>query len=138
MLYRIQHGLVDIPKEKYLHSRDSRTRGQHRFFQERIYDDNYKNSFFPRTVRDWNQLPARVVLATSLEEFRSLLRGRSTSSNYCRSQIVNSFKHAQFFKLYSQLARLSAITMPCLSLNCLWSKKTPVQYTEEEEEEEEV
>ena len=27
--------------------------------------------------------------------------------------------------------------MPCLSLNYLWSKKTPVQYTEEEEEEEE-
>ena len=26
--------------------------------------------------------------------------------------------------------------MPCLSLNYLWSKKTPVQYTEEEEEEE--
>ena len=24
--------------------------------------------------------------------------------------------------------------MPCLSLNYLWSKKTPVQYTEEEEE----
>ena len=75
MLYRIQHGLVDIPKEKYLHSSDSRTRGQHRFFQERIQDDSYKNSFFPRTVRDWNQLPARVVSATSLEEFRSLLRG---------------------------------------------------------------
>ena len=30
MLYGIQHGLVDIPKEKYLHSSDSITRGQHR------------------------------------------------------------------------------------------------------------
>ena len=75
MLYRIQHSSVNIPKEKYLHSSDSRTRGQHRFFQERIQDDSYKNSFFPRTVRDWNQLPARVVSATSLEEFRSLLWG---------------------------------------------------------------
>ena len=27
--------------------------------------------------------------------------------------------------------------MPCHSLNYLWSKKIPVQYTEEEEEEEE-
>ena len=78
MLYRIQYGLVDIPKEKYLHSSDSRTRCQHRFFQERIQDDIYKNSFFPRTVIDTaNQLPARVLSATSLEEFRSLLRGRS-------------------------------------------------------------
>ena len=71
MLYRIQHGLVDIPKEKYLHSSDSRTRGQLRFFQERIQDDIYKNSVFPRKVRDRKQLP----LATSLKEFRSLLRG---------------------------------------------------------------
>ena len=30
MLYGIQHGLVDIPKEKYLHSSDSITQGQHR------------------------------------------------------------------------------------------------------------
>ena len=37
------------------------------------------------------------------------------------------------FAVHSQLARLSAITMSCLSLNYLWSKKTPVQYTEEEE-----
>ena len=75
MLYRIQHSLVDIPKEKYLHSSDPRTRGQHRFFQVRIQDDIYMNTFFPRTVRDCYQLPARGVLATSLEEFRSLLRG---------------------------------------------------------------
>ena len=73
MLYRIQHGLVDIPYQKYLRSSDSRTRGQHRFYQERIQDDIYNNSFFPRTVRDWNQLPARVMSANSLEVFRSTL-----------------------------------------------------------------
>ena len=74
MLYRIQHGLVDIPKQKYLHISDSRTRGQVKVFQERLQDVNYKNSFLPRTARDGNQLPARVVSATSLEEFRSLLQ----------------------------------------------------------------
>ena len=72
--------MVYIPKEKYLHSSDSRTQGQHRFFQERIQDENYKNSFFPRTVRDWNQLPARVVSATSMEELRSFYLSIFTGS----------------------------------------------------------
>ena len=32
-----------------------------------------KNSFFPRTTRDWNQLSERVVSAPSLESFKSAL-----------------------------------------------------------------
>ena len=73
MLYRIQHGMVDIPTNKYLRPSDSRTRGSARLFQKRIADTTYSNSFFPRTVRDWNKLPPEVVSAASLEEFRSLL-----------------------------------------------------------------
>ena len=99
MLYRIQHSLVYISKKKYPHSSDSRTRGQHRFFQERIQDDNYKNLFFPRTVRDWNQLPARVVSAISLEEFRSLLRG-------CPLCLTERHHHAlPFIELFTGLRR---------------------------------
>lgn len=74
MLYKMQHGLVDIPTDRYLSVSDSRTRGSSRFFQERITDTTYSNSFFPKTVRDWNRLPSRVVAAASLEEFRSLLQ----------------------------------------------------------------
>ena len=73
MLYRIQHNLVDIPIDRYLQVSDSRTRGPTKFFQERISDATYSNSFFPRTVRDWNKLPVEIVSAASLEEFRSLL-----------------------------------------------------------------
>ena len=51
MLYRIDHQLVDVKKETYLQSGDSRTRGSHKFYQERITSEVYRNSFFPRTVR---------------------------------------------------------------------------------------
>ena len=73
MLYRIQYGMVDIPADRYLRPSDTRTRGSARFFQERIADTSYSNSFFPRTVGDWNKLPPEVVSAASLEKFRSLL-----------------------------------------------------------------
>ena len=72
-LYRIQHKFVDIPIDRYLQVSDSGTRGPTKFFQERISGAEYSNSFFPRTVRDWNRLPVEMVSAASLEEFRSLL-----------------------------------------------------------------
>ena len=41
--------------------------------QERIKDQIMSNSFFPRTVREWNLLPASTVSAPTLDAFRSLL-----------------------------------------------------------------
>ena len=70
MLYRIEHGLVDIPGNRYLSRSDCRTRGSGKFFQERITNSTYSISFFPRTARDWNRLPSRVVSAANLEDFR--------------------------------------------------------------------
>ena len=77
MLYRIQHDLVDIPKDKYLplsnqsrkNTSDSRT--HIRFYQERITGRMYTNTFFPRTIVDWNGL-ASTVTAT-LDVFRARL-----------------------------------------------------------------
>ena len=74
MLYRMQHNLVDIPANRYLSSSDSRTRGTVKFFQERISDTTYSNSFYPGIAREWNKLPSRVVSVASLEDFRSSLR----------------------------------------------------------------
>ena len=39
--------------------------------QERIKDQIMSNSFFPRTVREWNVLPASTVSAPTLDAFRS-------------------------------------------------------------------
>ena len=51
MMYKIQHQLLDIDRDLYLIPGDSRTRGQHRFFQERSNYDTLRNSF-QRTARE--------------------------------------------------------------------------------------
>jgi len=61
MLYRIQNDLVDFNRTQYLTGGDSRTRGAHKFYQQRITHDVYNKSFFPRTIRDWDTLPATVA-----------------------------------------------------------------------------
>lgn len=73
MLYKIQHNLVDINRNLYIRSNDSRTRGPHKLFQERTTNTIYRNSFFLRTVVDWNHLPVAAAAATSIEEFRANL-----------------------------------------------------------------
>ena len=79
MLYKTDHQLVDM-KENYLQSSDSRTRKGHKFYQERTTSEVYRNSFFPRTVIDWNKLPHKVTAAESLEGFCvSLLAGPTSN-----------------------------------------------------------
>jgi hypothetical protein len=34
----------------------------------------HKNSFFPRTSRDWNHLPENIVSAPSVDAFKQLLQ----------------------------------------------------------------
>jgi hypothetical protein len=58
--FLIQHHLVDTDRDLYLRPGDSRTRGQHRFFQERSNYDTLRNSF-QRTAREWNHLPNTTV-----------------------------------------------------------------------------
>ena len=74
MLYKIQNGLIDINSNQYLRSNDSRTRGQHKLYQERITQDVLRNTFFHRTIRDWNQLPPEAITA---EGFRDAIRAAS-------------------------------------------------------------
>jgi hypothetical protein len=37
----------------------------------RAKKDTYQHSFFPRSIREWNQVPSSVVDAGSLEDFGS-------------------------------------------------------------------
>ena len=73
MMYKIYNNLVDVNAGRIIHSSDARTRGQHRLFQERTTDQVLANSYFPRTIQEWNILPARTVAAPILDAFRSLL-----------------------------------------------------------------
>jgi hypothetical protein len=58
LLFKTQHNLVAIPAEAYLLPSDSRTRGQNTFRIPSTRKDVYQNSFFPRSIRDWNNLPS--------------------------------------------------------------------------------
>ena len=40
--------------------------------------NSYKYSFYPRTIKDWNNLPIDVIEARDLDEFTYLL-----NVNYC-------------------------------------------------------
>ena len=44
------------------------------FIEVRANYEAYKNSFIPRTVRDWNALSPDLVLITSVDEFTSSLQ----------------------------------------------------------------
>ena len=49
---------------------DKRTKGQQRLYQPTATVIVYKNSFFQRTIREWNLLPSNVTDTATLEEFR--------------------------------------------------------------------
>jgi hypothetical protein len=83
MMYKIQHQLVDIDRDLYLRPGDSRTRGQHMFFQERSNYDTLRNSF-QRTAGEWNHLPDTPVGASSIEEFRANLQQQVSHANQCK------------------------------------------------------
>ena len=69
------HGLVCIMESSYMvQTSDSRTRGANRLIQHHTNIAAYKQSFFPRTIQEWNRLPTAVANgATKLEEFKASL-----------------------------------------------------------------
>ena len=75
MLFKIQNGLVDINATHLLKKSDSRTRGAEKLYQEHTKYSVLHNSFFPRTIRQWNKLPSALTETPSLEHFKAGLAG---------------------------------------------------------------
>jgi len=80
ILYKTISGLNDtitIPAHISLkrNMETIRTRNSHtqKFIQPRTRTDIYKNSFFPRTVTQWNSLPNSIINSLNLESFSSRL-----------------------------------------------------------------
>jgi hypothetical protein len=56
MMYKVMHGLVCIPESSYMvQPSDSRTRDANRLIQHHTNMAAYKQSFFPRTIQEWNR-----------------------------------------------------------------------------------
>lgn len=76
VLYKMQNQLIDIPVTAHLtrNPRDA-TRGHYQKFVEiRAKKDNYKYSFFPRTVPEWNKLSKEVVNSSDIDTFKDNLK----------------------------------------------------------------
>jgi hypothetical protein len=77
MLYKIVNNIVKI---KFLnqtkplsHSHNTRYKKQDTLTIPDSYSNQHKFSFFPNTIRDWNNLPQNVTNSTSLDLFKSRL-----------------------------------------------------------------
>ena len=77
MFFKIINDLVDIPSSNYLIPANSKTRSNNskKMQQYHTRSDVFKYSFFPRTTRNWNQLPATIAETPDLV---SLKRGLSS------------------------------------------------------------
>ena len=73
MLYKISEHLVSIDNDKYLKPPNRFTRHMHcKTYQVPKFKTDYrKESFFPRTIKDWNNLSSDIVSADTLDIFRA-------------------------------------------------------------------
>ena len=80
MMFKIANNMVGINKEEHLKLiKNSRTRkNNNRNFQP-IYArlNNYKFSFFPRTIQEWNTLKDNEVSAKTAANFKEHLHKTS-------------------------------------------------------------
>ena len=70
-LYKIHHDLLDIPKTYTTPKTDRARRGHNQQFQ--LYNTKlapFTNSFFPRTIKDWNNLPQITINQASMNTFK--------------------------------------------------------------------
>ena len=74
LLYKVTHQLVAIPSD-YLIPAYTATRASHSLKIKQIYvgAQYYQQSFFPRTIREWNRLPTSVADAPNLLAFKQAL-----------------------------------------------------------------
>ena len=74
MIFKIHHQIVKVSgATDVLQLNDTRTRGSHRFKQSTCATTSYRDSFFPRTIGDWNRLPTQATDCTTIEAFRASL-----------------------------------------------------------------
>lgn len=75
MFYKIANNKIAIPIPDYIKPRERTTRRsqQQRYMRLGSSMDTYKFSYFPRTLKDWDELPQIIVELPSLEQFKVAL-----------------------------------------------------------------
>jgi len=75
MMYKMTHGLVNIQIKNKIVANQRQSRNNNSMSNQIPTSRTAvrKESFYPRTIWDWNTLPTRTVSAKSLEAFKTLL-----------------------------------------------------------------
>jgi len=76
-MYKIKHKLIAIPSDQFLKPVTRQGLRRNNSSNYRKIDGKnlvFKHSFFPRTIREWNNLPDSVVKASSVESFKTSLQ----------------------------------------------------------------
>jgi len=82
LLYKSMHNLIQMPIPQYYipYSSSSRIHHKHSYIHPGARTNAYMNSFFPRTIKEWNSLPASVVDSNDLTTFQYNLDSLLTNS----------------------------------------------------------
>ena len=76
MLYRIRHQLANIPTTTYI---TPATRNTQHYNLPYARTNVYKSSFFPSTIKLWNNLQPAVINSTTISQLRQTLQSTPTS-----------------------------------------------------------
>ena len=76
LFYKIVNNLVAIPPEHNLVKNQRTLRNTHnkQYLHKRVNIDQYKYSYFPRTIIEWNSLSKQEVDCQSLGQFKAVLQ----------------------------------------------------------------
>ena len=82
MFYKMVNGLVAIDPSNYVTKATRQTRGNGQKYQTARWNVTaWRDSFFPTTVKDWNELPTSVVNCATLDSFKNAVRDFYQSKN---------------------------------------------------------
>ena len=78
-LYKILNGTLAVVIPNYFRQKERQTRNYHplKFINAACRTNIYKYSFFPRSVKEWNELPETIIEAANKEAFKLALRAQA-------------------------------------------------------------
>ena len=93
LLYKSVHDIVVINSDEHYANHKSRNITTRKNVLNFLYSSYcqtncYRYSFIPRTVAEWNRLPATIREAPSVDIFRARLCSRKLSTNFTRYKIA--------------------------------------------------
>ena len=76
MLYRIRHQLANVPTTNFI---TPATRNTQHYKTPYARTEVYKSSFFPSTIKLWNNLQPAIINSTTIPQLRQALQSTPTS-----------------------------------------------------------